>query len=325
VGRLVSDLRDRYVDVWFAGDALRAGVFWRDEIRRAISAHDFFIACFSDAYAGRHRTYMNEELETALQEIRMRGSAPWFIPVLLSGDVPDREIGAGRTLRDIQFVHLSEQQWREGMQNIMFALRSRTERTRHLRLSSPGRVSFQGRGSGTTERFHLDEGLWFAAVGHGGSEPFVVSLTDERGNCTARLADLVIGDTNSPVYERTYISTLFAIRTAGLFSVDVTASAGWVFRIERPVRVSARAILQGDLPLATNFYPLEASDYTFRITYQGSAHISVILHAADGQPAYTLADNARASVISVNVPLSSGDYAFAVDAVGRWEIAWGRA
>jgi TIR domain len=111
VSRLVEDLRDRGVEVWYDRDALPPGVFWRDEIRRAVRDHEYFLACFSEEYARRARTYMNEELELAIAEVRVRGSAPWFIPVLLSGEIPDREIGAGRTIRDIQWVSLSAEEW----------------------------------------------------------------------------------------------------------------------------------------------------------------------------------------------------------------------
>src|SRR5687768_1974653 len=102
--RLVTTLRTSGLEVWFDKDALRPGVFWRDEIRAAVKRHDWFLSCFSSEYAARQRTHMNEELELAIEEIRLRGTAPWFIPVLLSGDVPDRAIGPGRTLADIQFV-----------------------------------------------------------------------------------------------------------------------------------------------------------------------------------------------------------------------------
>lgn len=107
VSRLVSDLRDHGIEVWFDRDALPPGVFWRDEIRDAVRTHEYFIACFSREYAMKSRTRMNEELQLAIEEIRLRGAAPWFIPVLLSGEVPDLPIGPGRTLRDVQHVDLA--------------------------------------------------------------------------------------------------------------------------------------------------------------------------------------------------------------------------
>ena len=126
VSRLVNDLRVRGSEVWFDRDALAPGVFWRDEIREAIRNHEFFIACFSREFNQRQSNFMNEELELAIAEIRLRGSAPWFIPVLLSGEVPDRSIGPARTLRDIQFLELAECRWEEGVARLVSVLRGRT-------------------------------------------------------------------------------------------------------------------------------------------------------------------------------------------------------
>ena len=111
INRLVVDLRSRGADVWFDRDALPPGVIWRDEIRQAISRHEFFIACFSEEQNLRPRTYMNEELELAIQEIRLRGNSPWFIPIRLSGEIPDIRVGATRSLRDIQYVDLNDFNW----------------------------------------------------------------------------------------------------------------------------------------------------------------------------------------------------------------------
>lgn len=122
--RLVYELRRAGFSVWFDQDALPPGLFWRDEIRAAVRNHEYFIACFSNEYLARDRTYMNEELEIAIEEIRQRSSAPWFIPVLLSGEVPDRAIGAGRTLRDIQHVDLSDDKWTAGMSRLIEALKA---------------------------------------------------------------------------------------------------------------------------------------------------------------------------------------------------------
>jgi hypothetical protein len=99
-------------------------VFWRDEIRAAVRNHEFFLACFSSEYLNRPRTFMNEELLQAIEEIRQRTNVPWFIPIVLSGEVPDLQIGAGRTLRDIQFVDLSGDNWSRGVERLVNLLRN---------------------------------------------------------------------------------------------------------------------------------------------------------------------------------------------------------
>lgn len=118
VERLVAELRARGADVWFDREALPPGVFWAEEIRVAVSKGEYFLACFSREQNLRSRTYMNEELELAVQEIRLRGNAPWFIPILFSGEVPDIRIGPTRSLRDLQYVSLGAHGWRAAIEAI---------------------------------------------------------------------------------------------------------------------------------------------------------------------------------------------------------------
>ena len=68
---------------------------------------------------------MNEELTLAIDELRKRPvSKSWFIPVLLDPvAIPDREIGGGETLHDLQWVDLSTGprtvSWEEGIRRIV--------------------------------------------------------------------------------------------------------------------------------------------------------------------------------------------------------------
>ena len=91
---------------------------WADAIRQAIKGGTFFLACFSREYVERSKTYMNEELTLAIDELRQRANdRAWFIPVLLSAcEIPDRAIGGGETLRSFQHVKL-HQDWDEGMKS----------------------------------------------------------------------------------------------------------------------------------------------------------------------------------------------------------------
>jgi hypothetical protein len=123
VVKLVHELRNASINVWFDQDALPPGVFWRDEIMAAVRRHDYFIACFSVEYAARNRTFMNEELELAIDEVRRRSESPWFIPVLLSGEIPDRQISAARSLRDIQYVDLVSSNWSAAIASLISILR----------------------------------------------------------------------------------------------------------------------------------------------------------------------------------------------------------
>ena len=118
--RLVRELENYGIDVWFDKTALKPGVRWADAIREGIEEGDFFIACFSEEYSNRMKSYMNEELTLAIEALRQRpANQTWFIPVLLSkAEIPNRSIGAGETLRSIQRVALYDN-WQAGIRSIV--------------------------------------------------------------------------------------------------------------------------------------------------------------------------------------------------------------
>lgn len=109
VDRLQEVLETAGIQVWRDTANLWPGQDWRERIRHAITSDSLvFIACFSTAGQARVKTYQNEELTLAIEEIRKRPvTVPWIIPVRLDNcEIPDREIGAGRTLRSIQKTDL---------------------------------------------------------------------------------------------------------------------------------------------------------------------------------------------------------------------------
>ncbi len=83
---------------------------------------------------------MNEELLQAIEEVRQRTDVPWFVPIVLSGEVPDLQIGAGRTLRDIQFVDLSGDNWSTGIERLVKVLKNEVTGT-HENVSKPLAIS----------------------------------------------------------------------------------------------------------------------------------------------------------------------------------------
>ena len=125
VTRLCDDLTKHGVNVWLDRRDIDPGVYWKQAIRRAIKSGALFIACFSSQYSKRPKTYMNEELALAVEELRQRlgSEQAWFIPVLLSKcEIPDIDIGAGKTLRDLQYVELYRD-WGGGIQRIAMSFR----------------------------------------------------------------------------------------------------------------------------------------------------------------------------------------------------------
>lgn len=120
VKELCNTLESRGVTVWLDRNSIQPGRRWKNVIREAIENGDFFIACFSEAYHNRQKTYMNEELTLAIDELRLYPTnRAWFIPVLLSKcAIPDFNIGAGGVLGDIQAVLLYEN-WESGIERII--------------------------------------------------------------------------------------------------------------------------------------------------------------------------------------------------------------
>jgi HEAT repeat protein len=108
VDRMKDALQAYGIDTWIDRYNISPGSRWQDEIRHAIAGGAFFLACFSKEYLEKETSYMNEELTLAIEELRKRPtSRAWFIPICLSQcNIPDRSIGGGETLRDIQAVSL---------------------------------------------------------------------------------------------------------------------------------------------------------------------------------------------------------------------------
>jgi hypothetical protein len=94
------------VPVWRDTARLWPGEDWRAKIRSAITTDALvFICCFSRASVARNKTYQNEELMLAIEQLRQRSPGrPWLIPVRLDDcEVPDPFVGGGRTLSSIQY------------------------------------------------------------------------------------------------------------------------------------------------------------------------------------------------------------------------------
>jgi hypothetical protein len=97
------------VQVWRDTTSLWPGEDWRAKIRAAITGGALaFIACFSRQSLALGKSYRNEELTLAIEQMRLRQpGAPWLIPVRLDECIiPDLDLGGGRTLSSIQRVDL---------------------------------------------------------------------------------------------------------------------------------------------------------------------------------------------------------------------------
>jgi hypothetical protein len=120
VEKLLEALTQAGIEVWIDRDHIKPGTRWRAAIREAVRDGAFFLACFSQEYNLRSRSYMNEEITLAIEELRQRPTDhAWFIPVKLSEcEIPDRLIGGDETLHSIQCVELYKD-WNRGIKNLL--------------------------------------------------------------------------------------------------------------------------------------------------------------------------------------------------------------
>src|SRR5205807_1790742 len=72
-----------------------------------------FVACFSSNSIAKEKSYQNEELTLAAEQLRLRPQdAVWLIPVRFDDcKVPYRDLGGGRTLDSINRVDLTDEKW----------------------------------------------------------------------------------------------------------------------------------------------------------------------------------------------------------------------
>jgi TIR domain len=134
VDRLAAGLRAESFDVWLDRTHLLAGMRWQSVIRQAILSGDSFIACFSPRYVSKNSTFMNEELNIAIDRLRtMHRSRRWFFPVMLEKcQIPDYPIGPGETLASLHYLDFSRN-WTSAMKSLVTALTASELTTAHDR------------------------------------------------------------------------------------------------------------------------------------------------------------------------------------------------
>lgn len=109
VDQLQRKLEAAGISVWRDSADVWPGEDWRMKIRHAITDNALvFIACFSGQSIARTKSQQNEELILAIDQLRMRRpDIPWLIPVRFDNcQIPDLDLGGGRTLASIQHVDL---------------------------------------------------------------------------------------------------------------------------------------------------------------------------------------------------------------------------
>ena len=126
VDRLQAALRNAGIPVWLDRSDLWPGEDWQAKIREAITDDALvFIACFSTNSLARIKSYQNEELILAVEQLRRRQpGVPWLVPVRFDDcGIPDRDIGGGRRLSSLQQVDLFGDDFDAGAARLVAAIR----------------------------------------------------------------------------------------------------------------------------------------------------------------------------------------------------------
>jgi hypothetical protein len=125
VDRLQGVLEAAGLPVWRDSRDLWPGTDWRLEIRKAITSGSLaFVACFSENSNRREKSYQNEELILAAEQMRLRTpGATWLLPVRLTDcDIPPFDLGVGRTLWSLQEIDLFADRWEHGTARLVAAI-----------------------------------------------------------------------------------------------------------------------------------------------------------------------------------------------------------
>lgn len=120
IDKICEEFRRNNIEYWLDRDQIEPGKLWKVAIKDAINEGAYFLACFSKEYEEKNVTYMNEELLVAIDILRKKHfDSGWFIPIKLSEcEIPEMDIGAGKTLNDIQCLNLYKD-WETGLQRLI--------------------------------------------------------------------------------------------------------------------------------------------------------------------------------------------------------------
>jgi hypothetical protein len=164
--RLQAILEAAGIRVWRDTSDLWPGTDWKLHIKDAITNGSFaFLACFSEHSASRSRSYQNEELVLAVEQMRLRApGVAWLLPVRFANcDIPPFDLGANRTLDSLQFIDLYGDQWERGASRLVGAV------TRILAAQQVENLS--GRGSNVSaEQLRYPTGTRMSPYGHNAAD-----------------------------------------------------------------------------------------------------------------------------------------------------------
>ena len=117
---LANALELKGIKVWLDKERLQPGIQWQKAMQNAIEDGAYFIACFSKNYCKKLDTSINEELKIVIERLqKVQDDRVWFIPIkILRCEIPDKKIGAGRSLTDLQWIDFTKG-WNEGIKRVV--------------------------------------------------------------------------------------------------------------------------------------------------------------------------------------------------------------
>ncbi len=117
---LANALEIEGIKVWLDKKRLQPGIQWQKAVKNAIENGVYFIVCFSKNYHNKLRPSISEELTIAFERLQKKqDDKTWLIPIkLLRCDIPDKKIGAGKSLTDLQWIDFSKG-WNEAIKKVV--------------------------------------------------------------------------------------------------------------------------------------------------------------------------------------------------------------
>jgi hypothetical protein len=133
VDLLAAELRREGLHVWLDRYDIRPGEFWEPTLQNAIRDGAYFLACFSEAFQRRQRTYMYKELKIACDLSRAGGHGTgWLVPLMLSAcEIPTLPVSDGRTLKYLRWIDLSKD-WNTGVWRLLQVVRPTSTHSRAI-------------------------------------------------------------------------------------------------------------------------------------------------------------------------------------------------
>lgn len=164
IDRICKAFTESNIDYWLDREHIDPGRLWKDAIKNAINNGAYFLACFSKEYERKNQTYMNEEILVAIEILRVKHyDSGWLIPIKLSEcDIPPRDIGAGKTLRDLHYLDFYKD-WDMEMERLLDVIKREETVSRPKKTSDFWEKVYVYRGlkalieSGTGYGFHNED------------------------------------------------------------------------------------------------------------------------------------------------------------------------